>query len=163
MNVSSLGYSLMKTALPPYILFPFLVLLLSSCQTGAENRISENPALYKKLSTTDRALVAAGDVRTGMSKDAVYLAWGRPDMVRESTTTGNISESWAYFVTRPVPTSSLSYANVYRPFYGRYGIHPRFGYCRGIGWHYNSVDYVHYTSKTITFSGNYVVAWEQTR
>ena len=163
MNVYSCSLALMNTARSPYILFPFLVLLLSSCQTGAENRISQNPALYKKLSTKDRALVAAGDVREGMSKDAVYLAWGRPDMVRESSTTGNISESWAYFITRPVPTSSLSYANVYRPFYGRYGVHPRFGYCRGIGPHYNSVDYVRYASKTVTFLGNYVVAWEQTR
>jgi hypothetical protein len=152
-----------KAALLPHLFLPFLALLVSACQTGAENRISQNPALYKKLSATDRGLVATGDVREGMSKDAVYLAWGRPDMVRESSTAPNISESWAYFVTHPLPSSSLSYANIYRPFYGRYQIQPRFGYCRGIGWHYDSVDYVRFVTKTITFSGNYVVALEQNR
>ncbi len=153
----------MKAALLPYLFLPFLALLVSACQTGAENRISQNPALYKKLSAKDRGLVAAGDVREGMSKDAVYLALGRPDMVRERSTARNISESWAYFVTHPVPTSSLSHANIYRPFYGRYQIHPHFGYCRGTGWHYESVDYVRFVTKTITFSGNYVVALEHNR
>lgn len=153
----------MKTVLSACLLIPGLALSLSACQTGAESRISQNPTLYSKLSTKDRELVAKGDVREGMSKDAVFLAWGRPDMVREGSAGGRGTEAWAYFVTQPVPTSSLSYANVYRPFYGRYGIHPRYGYCRGAGWYYDSVDFVRRVTKTVTFSGNRVVAWERTR
>tara|TARA_R110000850_G_scaffold64695_6_gene145056 strand:- start:346 stop:807 length:462 start_codon:yes stop_codon:yes gene_type:complete len=140
------------------------VFALSGCVTGYEQRIQQNPALYSKLSSRDKDLVSQGVIKEGMSKDAAFLAWGRPDIVREGSSGGSNSESWAYIGNAGVPRTSLSYANVHRPFYGRYGLHPRFGYCTGPGWGLSSgIDYVGFVEKTIRFSGNRVVAWERRR
>ena len=51
-------------------------LLLSSCSTP-ETRISEHPDLYQSLSHKNQALVSQGQIRIGMSRTAVWLAWVR--------------------------------------------------------------------------------------
>jgi len=48
-------------------------LILTSCTT-TETRIKERPAAYAALSPSDQALVQQGQVREGMSQDAVYIA-----------------------------------------------------------------------------------------
>ena len=53
-------------------------LLLNSCSTP-ETRISEHPDLYRSLSHKNQALVSQGQIRIGMSRTAVWLAWGTPD------------------------------------------------------------------------------------
>ena len=149
-----------------YYILPVLLLTLvvCSCQTGPQARIEQNPAMYNRLSAKDKELVARGDIREGMSKDAVYLSWGPPAMVREGSSGGSATEAWAYMTSAPIPTSSLSYANVYRPYYGRYGVHPRYGYSRGSGWALETgTDFVRYVNKTVKFSGNRVVSWERVR
>ena len=149
-----------------YNILPALLitLVLCSCQTGPQARIEQNPAIYNRLSARDKELVARGDIRKGMSKDAVYLSWGPPGMVREGSSGSSSSEAWAYMTSAPIPISSLSYANVYRPYYGRYGVHPRYGYCRNSGWALETgTDFVRYISKTVKFSGNRVVSWERVR
>jgi len=120
--------------------------------------------MYNRLSIKDKELVARGDIREGMSKDAVYLSWGPPGMVREGSSGGSVTEAWAYMTSAAVPTSSLRYANVYRPHYGRYGIHPRYGYSCGSGWALETgTDFVRYINKTVNFSGNGVISWERIR
>ncbi len=137
-----------------------LALLLSSCQTGPEARISQDPAKYSRLSSSDKELVSQGNIRKGMTRDAVYLAWGRPDIVRE----GSAGEAWAYVGSAGVPVRSLSYANIHRPYYSHFGVHPRYGYCSGSGWYLDSgIDFVPYVQKTVRFSGNRVTSWERTR
>ena len=53
-------------------------LILTSCSTP-QTRISEHPDLYQSLSRRDQALVSQGQIRIGMSRTAVWLAWGSPD------------------------------------------------------------------------------------
>jgi len=53
-------------------------LILTSCSTP-ETRISEHPDLYQSLSHRDQALVSQGQIRIGMSRTAVWLAWGTTD------------------------------------------------------------------------------------
>ena len=161
-----LGSHLPAMARKLYNILPALLitLVLCSCQTGPQARIEQNPAIYNRLSASDKELVARGDIRKGMSKDAVYLSWGPPGMVREGSSGSSSSEAWAYMTSAPIPTSSLSYANVYRPYYGRYGVHPRYGYCRNSGWALETgTDFVRYVNKTVKFSGNQVVSWERVR
>ena len=149
-----------------YNILPALLitLVLCSCQTGPQARIEQNSAIYNRLSARDKELVARGDIRKGMSKDAVYLSWGPPGMVREGSSGSSSSVAWAYMTSAPIPISSLSYANVYRPYYGRYGVHPRYGYCRNSGWALETgTDFVRYVNKTVKFSGNQVVSWERVR
>jgi len=142
--------------------------LLSSCNTWSalDRRIDKHPGLFLDLSDSERELVMNGEIKEGMSRDAVYLAWGRPDAVRRGSANGKGHESWAYFDAVPIQTNSFSYGygGGYSPFYSRFGVHPRYGYCSGPGWSFGtSVDYVSQLSRSVKFSGNRVIAWESNR
>ena len=53
-------------------------LIFAGCSM-TETRISGHPEIYQSLSSRDQALVSQGQIRDGMSPNAVYLAWGSPD------------------------------------------------------------------------------------
>lgn len=75
-------------------------LLLSACST-VQTRTEANPAIIARLSPADRALVATGRVREGLSKDGVFIAWGRPDRIYSGVQRGANYEAWIY-TTREV-------------------------------------------------------------
>ncbi len=52
-------------------------LISTGCAT-TEARISQHPEMYQRLSARDRALVSQGQIRPGMTMDAVWLAWEDP-------------------------------------------------------------------------------------
>lgn len=145
---------------------PFLLLLvlgigLTSCQSISrqEKRIQRNPALYEKLGRSERTKVLRGEVSEGMSRDAVFLSWGRPDAVRASSRNGKGKETWLYFGSRPVHTTSFSIGTgSYHSFYNRFGCHPTYGYGYG-----RSVDYVPELDRSVEFVRDRVVAWERRR
>ena len=84
-------------------------LLLVQCASSTpQTRIHRNPQLYANLSTRDRQLVNSGVIREGMTRDAVFLAWGRPDSVTAGTNRGRETENWTYVGQRPVRTMSMS-------------------------------------------------------
>lgn len=95
-------------------------IVLAGCST-TESRISEHPELFQRLSPKDQALVSRGQIRVGMSQDAVWLAWGNPDQKARGNMRGRETETWIYTET----TSD--------PYYGRYGYGP-FGYGYGYGY-----------------------------
>ncbi len=138
---------------------------LSSCKTGPELRIEKNPQLYGKLSSKDKDRVQKGVVREGMTQEAVFLAWGRPDRVMSGGRNGRSSEKWAYFDTQPVSTVSVGFGGGFaHPFYSNFGVHPRYGYALGPGWGYGSgIDFVQQISKQVEFSNGRVTAWERRR
>ncbi|MEN3369066.1 MAG: hypothetical protein V7609_1209 [Verrucomicrobiota bacterium] len=70
-------------------------LFLAGCST-TETRISAHPEIYNGLSASDRALVAEGKIRNGMSQNAVFLAWGSPDAKTSSVVLGRPAETWVY-------------------------------------------------------------------
>tara|TARA_R110002096_G_scaffold44229_7_gene118958 strand:- start:2584 stop:3063 length:480 start_codon:yes stop_codon:yes gene_type:complete len=142
--------------------------MLASCATGPEHRISQNPTQYANLSTRDKERVNRGQVTEGMSKDAVTLAWGRPDRVRKSSRNGKAAETWSYLGSEPVQSTSVGYNigpySPRSPFYDRYDGYGRRGYNRVGPMNINTgVDFIPYIAKTVEFSGNRVVAWEQSR
>ena len=101
-------------------------LCLTSCET-LENRISEHPDIFNSLSPRDQALVRQGQIRSGMSMNAVWLAWGSPEQKTVGEMRGHPSETWIYVENRTAP-----YGSAYYPFYG-YG--PGFygGFGGGLG------------------------------
>ena len=97
-------------------------LILTSCSTP-ETRISDHPDLYQSLSARDRALVSQGQIRPGMSRNAVWLAWGSPDRKIIANMRGHPTETWIYVYYATYP---------YYPYYGPYEPYgPGIGYSLG--------------------------------
>jgi len=156
----------MKLFFAPVFLFLFSVFCATSCssRSAPERRIEKYPGLYGQLSSEHRDLVYRGEVAEGMSQDAVFLAWGRPDIVRSGSREGRASELWAYVENAPAPRSTINVGvgTGYSPFYGRFGVHPRFGYATGVGWDIGTgADFVNKVVRTVEFSNGRVVAWER--
>jgi hypothetical protein len=70
-------------------------LILTSCSTP-QTRISEHPDLHQSISHRDQALVSQGQIRIGMSRPAVWLAWGSPDQRIIGNMGGGTTETWVY-------------------------------------------------------------------
>jgi hypothetical protein len=96
-------------------------LILTSCSTP-QTRISEHPDLYQSLSRRDQALVSQGQIRIGMSRTAVWLAWGSPDRKIIGNMGGGLTETWVYvyYATCPYypfePLDEYFGAPLYDPF-----------------------------------------------
>ncbi len=128
-----------------------LVLSLPCCQVATPaSRIQENPVLFQALPEKDRALVQQGQIREGMSPEAVYLAWGYPDSQPfEGQKDGKHVTRWEYTTLEPVLVNAPC--------------HP---------WHCCPYDdfrgmpetaYVRRPAAYVTFENGKVVAWEARR
>ena len=85
-------------------------LITTSCET-TENRISKNPEIYQRLSANDQAVVSRGQIRPGMSQNAVWLAWGSPERKITGNMRGHATETWIY----------ITYETAPYPYWGPYG------------------------------------------
>jgi hypothetical protein len=104
-------------------------LIITGCAT-TEARISNNPEMYQHLSSRDQALVSQGQIRPGMSMDAVWLAWGTPDQKIPGNVDGHSTETWVYLRYETPPSYGGPY--YYGPFDWSY-IPPKFIYpTRGV-------------------------------
>ncbi len=112
-------------------------LIFSGCATTA-TRISQHPEIYQSLSAPDQALVSQGQIRTGMTMDAVWLAWGTPEQKIPGNVRGRTTETWVYLRYNTPPSYGGPY--YYGPFDWSY-IPPKFPY----------------PSKGVTFSNGRVV------
>lgn len=113
-------------------------LFLSSCASSTpQGRVSANPAMAESLSPDQREAVLAGRISEGMTRDAVYLALGRPSAVRKGSTGGKETEVWRYTNLQPIQTSSMFFGPA-APIYG-FGVGggyfgPRGGRWAGPAW-----------------------------
>jgi hypothetical protein len=127
-------------------------MILTSCST-IESRISENPEFYRNLSSRDQALVNQGQIRYGMSRNAVWLAWGSPDSKVIGNMRGHSAETWIYVHYATYP---------YYPYYGPYG--PGFGFFGDPFYdpfYYSLIPpSIPYPYKTVTFSNGRVVSFQ---
>ena len=80
-----------------------LATVLSNCASGIERRIAKNPGIYNELSADDKAVVARGKIREGMSKGAVFIAWGAPARKLAGKKSGQPYERWTYLSFDAVP------------------------------------------------------------
>jgi len=101
-----------------------VTLVFSGCAT-TETRISQHPEIYQRLSTRDQALVSQGQIRKGMTMDAVWLAWGTPDEKIPDNIGDRPSETWLYLRYQTPPSYGGPY--YYGPFDWSY-IPPKFPY-----------------------------------
>jgi len=124
-----------------------LALFFSACST-VESRIKQRPEAYHSLSASDQSLVSHGKIRTGMSKEAVYIAWGRADAVLHRTDRGHRTEAWNYFAYQQQPVFG----------FGAYPIcvNGGFTYLPGYQTGYISTPYPY---KQAVFENERVIAW----
>lgn len=104
-------------------IFAILVgaLAVGGCATRSTilSRIRERPEAYSTITPAMRAAVDAGQIMEGMTKDAVFMAWGKPSEVVQVEGPGGPYEMWVYLRTgwrqREFPTYYFE-PNPYRPF-----------------------------------------------
>ena len=60
------------------------------------SRRKERTAAYTALPPEDRALVDQGQIKIGMTEDAVYIAWGKPQEVLQSEDARGRQVVWLY-------------------------------------------------------------------
>lgn len=128
-------------------------LVLAACQTASPaTRIEANPVMFRALSAEQQLMVQQGRIARGMSKEAVFLAWGKPasaPMVGEKN--GKRFERWVYTVSRAVPVDSFG---------GGYWCGGP--WCRHGWWPYGGMDvaYVPENVASVTFENDCVTEWE---
>jgi hypothetical protein len=96
-------------------------LFFGGCSTP-ESRISDHRDLYDSLPARQQQLVAQGQIAGGMSRNAVWLAWGAPEQKVNGYARGNTTENWVYYTTTTYP-----YGYGYGYGYGGFGYGP-YGY-----------------------------------
>ena len=131
-----------------------VVFILTSCSTP-QTRISDHPDFYQSLSPRDQALVSQGQIRYGMSRNAVWLAWGSPDSKVIGNMRGHSTETWVYVYY-------ATYPYYYYPYYGPYG--PGFGFFGDPFYdpfYYSLIPpSIPYPNKTVTFSNRRVMSFQ---
>jgi hypothetical protein len=71
--------------------------LLAGCATSSvTTRKQERQTAYNSLPPDQQRLVDRGQVKLGMSQDAVYIAWGAPAQVLEEETAAARTTTWLY-------------------------------------------------------------------
>ena len=89
-------------------------ILLSGCATSTiESRKKEKAAAYAALTAEDRDLVAKGQIKVGMSQDAVYIAWGPPaDILQSQAGNSGLQTTWLYYGTSMQETRYWTFRQV---------------------------------------------------
>ena len=143
------------------------VLLFSGCST-VSSRIEADPASFARLSPSDQALVKEGRIRGGMSQEAVYLAWGRPEQKATGMIHNVPTETWVYLVARTVPAYGYGYGYG-GGFYGRVGYYGRHGGRHFYGaffdpfydpFYYPFPETITQPVKTVSFQRGKVIAYQ---
>lgn len=149
------------------------LLLFAGCET-VQDRIAQRSAAFQSMSASDQALVQSGRIREGMSRDAVYIAWGAPNQRAEGRRGNSSVENWLYFNTTD---AGFGYGGGYGGFgypYG-YGYGLGFGYAGRIGHHhrgyygyspfydpffFSHTSLVTYPDRTVSFQNGRVIAFQ---
>jgi len=126
------------------------------------------PDYFEKLSDKHKDLVRQHRVTEGMSKEAVYLAWGTADEVKRSSRKNRQVETWIYLRYEPIYNQSISVGYGYggpRYYGGRHG-HRGYGGYGGYGSSFGygtDVSYRPYVGAKVEFEKDRVVFWEAIR
>lgn len=99
------------------VILGLAAILLAGCATSTiESRKKERYTAYSELTPEQRSAVDAGQIKVGMPKDAVYIAWGKPYQVLNSESAAGRNEVWLYVGTY---LQGYSYWG-FRPYCGPY-------------------------------------------
>ena len=93
------------------LLVSLLVGVQVACQSVTPtDRIGSNPVMFRMLPPEQQSLVQQGRICEGMSKDAVYLAWGNPNAAPVmGQQNGTSYEKWVYLQYQPVVVDTFGF------------------------------------------------------
>ena len=152
-------------------------LFLSGCETP-QDRIAKRPEVYNALSARDRDLVSRGEIREGMPRDAVYLAWGAPNQRGGGRHRGSAAETWIYFSTTsghdypgwggwgygygPFGYGGLGYGGAYLHRHRSGRLHRHYVYYDPFydPWFYRRNSIVSYPERTVSFQNGRVISFQ---
>jgi hypothetical protein len=132
--------------------------LMVSCASTPQSRIAKSPDVYGSLPASQQEAVARGRITSGMSPQAVTLAWGRPSRVSRLNRGGQDMERWTYTSLAPIYHSSIGFGAGWgaHGHYGPYGRH-----CGGYDPFFApQVDYVPVPTARVDFKNNRVSEFE---
>src|SRR5882672_2627855 len=113
-----------SSAMKRILSLALLALLLAGCATSnVESRKKERYNAYSELSTEQRAAVDTGQIKVGMTMDAVYIAWGKPHQIVSGETPEGAQVIWLYMGTRLQGYTYWGYAGGWGPYRGPYRYH----------------------------------------
>jgi len=136
------------------LLMAVIVLHFTGCAATPQARVQKNPEMLGRLSAADQILVMRGTINEGMSRDAVYLAWGSPDSVTTGSDNGRQSETWRYATLQPVYHHGFGLGLGYGG-----GFHRGRHFYPGLSMNLTP-SYVPRTTSVVRFRNGRVVAWE---
>jgi hypothetical protein len=125
--------------------------------SNPQARAQKNPGMLEGLPAADRELVLKSTIAEGMSKDAVYLAWGKPDSVTTGSEGGRAVETWRYASLRPIYPYPIWGLGLGLGYGGGYHSH---GYVAPYASYGMTPDYVPMTASVVRFKNGRVTAWE---
>lgn len=129
--------------------FLVLGLFVAGCATSTiEKRRKEQSNAYASLSPEFKTAVDRGQIKVGMSEEAVYIAWGKPDQVLTSQSAQGTFVTWLYHGSRLQPYNYWTYHNYM--YDGYYWGHPYFG---------TSYTPVEFVSAEVVFENGVVKEW----
>lgn len=137
----------MRTAL----LLLVATLGLTGCATTSiSSRKQERLASYNNLSADERLAVDLGQIKVGMSEDAVYIAWGKPSQIIVGESSSGKTATWLYLGTYFEEYRGWSFHGYHHGYRGRYYTAP-----------YMTYDYVprSYIRGEVKFEGGVVKEW----
>ena len=73
-----------------------LLPLLAGCSATPAARAQEKAAAFGRLSPADQRLVLSGNVRPGLDRTAVYIAWGGPSQTQAAGPAEGPWDAWLY-------------------------------------------------------------------
>lgn len=78
------------------VLLPMVLFAGCATRNTIQSREQEHPAAYAALSPEIKDLVNQGQIKVGMTTNAVYMAWGPPAQVLQSGNQAGESTTWVY-------------------------------------------------------------------
>ena len=153
----------------------WLAALFSSCavQQTPQSRIEAYPDALKDQPEKHQVLIKQGKIQEGMSKTAVFLAWGKADKEIDLYKNNRLTTRWEYYTTTPVENHTIHggigfggySAGRHYPYSSRYYRYP-YGYHGHRGYHSDyfgvgtGVRYQKVSSAHVEFEGEKVKSWQ---
>jgi hypothetical protein len=135
------------------LVLSFAAVLMTGCATSTiESRKAERYNAYNSLAAEQKESIDQGQIKIGMSMDAVYIAWGKPSQVLASETSSGPAVVWLYSGSYLQGFTTWNYPGMFGP-YHRYYYGPILA---------NDYTVINYVSAEVVFDGGGLVkAWRQ--